>query len=65
MYVRLCDLYTQREKMVELFANSGHPDQSRVLRRFILVCIVCQLPVKGSPVYNGYRVTMGHVDSQK
>ena len=26
-YVRLCDLDTPREKMIELFANSGDPDQ--------------------------------------
>ena len=27
-YVRLCDLDIPREKMVELFANSGNPDQT-------------------------------------
>ena len=27
-YVRLCDLDIPREKMVELFANSGDPDQT-------------------------------------
>ena len=27
-YVRLCDLDTPREKIVELFANSGDPDQT-------------------------------------
>ena len=27
-YVRLCELDTPREKMVELFANSGDPDQT-------------------------------------
>ena len=26
-YVRLCDLVIPREKLVELFANSGDPDQ--------------------------------------
>ena len=27
-YIRLCDLVIQREKMVELFTNSGDPDQA-------------------------------------
>ena len=48
--------------MVELFANSGDPDQTprsaasdlgRVLRRLIWVCTVCQLPFYGLSDNNG------------
>ena len=39
--------------MAKLFANSGDPDQTRVLRRLNWVCTVCQLPFYGSPDYNG------------
>ena len=35
--------------MAELFANSGDPDQMRM----IWVCTDCQLPFYGSPDYNG------------
>ena len=48
--------------MFELFANSGDPDQTP---RLIWVCTVCQLPIKGFPVYNVLIVNTGHVDLQK
>ena len=39
-------------KTVELSANSGEPDQMTCSAHLIWVCTVCQLPVKGSPVFN-------------
>ena len=42
--------------MVKLFANNGDPDQtphSTASGNAVLVCTVCQLPVYGSPVFNG------------
>ena len=41
--------------MAKLFANSGDPDQTLILRRLIWVCTVCQLPFYGSPNYNGLK----------
>ena len=38
--------------MVALFANSETLIRRRMLRRLIWVCIVCQIPFKGSPDYN-------------
>ena len=35
--------------MVELFANSGYPDQTPRSAASDLVCTVCQLFFKGSP----------------
>ena len=40
--------------MAKLFANSGDPDQRRILRRLIWVSTVC-LPFYRSPDYNGLR----------
>ena len=42
------------EKNVELFANSGDPDQT-------LVCTVCQLPFCGFPDYNGLKLSFSDV----
>ena len=50
--------------MANLFANSGNPDQSHVLRRLIWVCTVCQVLFYGSPDYNGLICCMLEANSQ-
>ena len=42
--------------MVELFANSRALIRLRILWHLIWVCTVCQLHIKGSPVFNWLRV---------
>ena len=44
-YVRLYDVDILKEKMVDLFANSGDPDQMLHSEHLIWVCTVCQLPI--------------------
>ena len=41
--------------MAKLFANSGYPNERRILQHLIWVCTVCQLPFYGSSDYNGLK----------
>ena len=53
-YVRLCNLDILREKMVELFANSGDPDQ-------MLHSVASDLGLHCLPItlFGGFQTTMG------
>ena len=42
--------------MVELFANSGDWSDAAFCGVWSGVCTVCQLPVKGSPVFSGLSI---------
>ena len=51
-YTRLCDLDIPEEKMVELFANSGNPDQTPRSAASDLGLHCLPITVKGSPDNN-------------
>ena len=54
-YDRLCGLDIPKEKWLNYLQAVETLIRRRVLRRLIWVCTICQLPLSGSPDYNGLR----------